>query len=327
MGIIANIKKQLVQVSNGNFFESIQTSQFISEQLDLDICTKFVSEKCDSIVGIDGGLNTIYMHSSMGVFVLRIASVSNTHTQTHTWLLQVLKKSDTTFTIVFEPIQATFQLPKIDEIGLENIHAVMGDGSVQILKVANIIRRLVELVYADSQKESIVLIDGSLQGFHSVEKTYLQNLSHKNVLGVCKTTQFITDSHKPVSSVLTKLQPEKTCWIACDVLESKESITPKMYVHFAKLHKNANHIFRIDTFCSQKDSDLISQVASYCDDSVFLGYPYVLIRADELARVSNDEVSYLRNKFYQQFDELTYTQLKQMETSMNTHEILDSLKF
>ena len=113
-------------------------------------------------------------------------------------------------------------------------------------------------------------------------------------------------------------------WVYPQALYSPEH---KVFMSFVQLHPHASTCFRVDMFQSEHTIDILSQVQAISNDSVVIGYPYYLVKADELARVGNDEMQFVKMHFYQQFDSLTQNQLKEMESTLNIHDILDSLKY
>ena len=94
---------------------------------------------------------------------------------------------------------------------------------------------------------------------------------------------------------------------------------------FAKLHKNSSRIFRFEIFKEQKPelNTIFSILANNSKDPVFLGYPYGLIEADKLARVSNDEADLLRSSLGIRLEKSQISSFNQR----NAHNILDSISF
>ena len=85
---------------------------------------------------------------------------------------------------------------------------------------------------------------------------------------------------------------------------------------FVKLHQNAKHVFRFEGI------DCLSYLISNCKDALFLGYPYGLILADQLARVSNEQKNSMRMKLI--LNEKN-KEIKDALFTQNAHDILDNL--
>ena len=69
-------------------------------------------------------------------------------------------------------------------------------------------------------------------------------------------------------------------------------------IFLSKFHQRSEYIFRFEIFNEQKEKtkQVISELSRNSIDPLFLGYPYGLVIADEMARVSNNEAEYYRTK-------------------------------
>ena len=59
-------------------------------------------------------------------------------------------------------------------------------------------------------------------------------------------------------------------------------------------------------------------------DPVFIGYPYGLVEADKLARISNQEADLLKTQLMVSFGK-DWKKVKNSLNSMNAHQILDNI--
>lgn len=91
---------------------------------------------------------------------------------------------------------------------------------------------------------------------------------------------------------------------------------------FAKLHAKTKHYFRIDT----TTPELIDSLVPWSKDPSFLGYPYPLILADQLARVSNEEAGVQKIRLQSLAGE-NWNALAEGSTASDAHEILDSMQY
>jgi hypothetical protein len=96
----------------------------------------------------------------------------------------------------------------------------------------------------------------------------------KNAIGIMKTNSILTSAHRPLPVALLERAPAGI-WAA--ELEDTWCV---------RLHPRASHIFLVDGAC---DAAAIALLASWSDDAAFPGYPYPLVLADQLARVTNNE--------------------------------------
>ncbi|MBI2146708.1 hypothetical protein HYU22_05200 [Candidatus Woesearchaeota archaeon] len=82
-----------------------------------------------------------------------------------------------------------------------------------------------------------------------------------------------------------------------------------------KLHPQATHVFRF-----QGNGGILPSLVANSSDPLFLGYPYGLIMADKLARVSNAERNSLRMSLLLRKEN---REIAEYLSTMNAHEILD----
>ena len=95
---------------------------------------------------------------------------------------------------------------------------------------------------------------------------------------------------------------------------------------FAKFHDKSRHIFRFESFNIQKAKaqETINALSGNCVDPIFIGYPYGLVEADRIARVSNQEKESLKTMF---LVKLRNKNIDKYLSSANAHEILDKISF
>ena len=65
-------------------------------------------------------------------------------------------------------------------------------------------------------------------------------------------------------------------------------------------------------------------MAGNCTDPIFIGYPYGLVEADRVARVSNHEKESLKTMF---MVKLRNKNVEKYLSSVNAHDILDRISF
>jgi hypothetical protein len=183
-------------------------------------------------------------------------------------------------------------------------------------------RRLAEIRMAKKMSaeagKGIIVIDGSLEATKTGEKQELDMLFRKakendtSVVGLSKTTRLMTEKGNSAAAVLGGMAPEGE-WVY--------SIGGGVYA--AKLNKNSKHVFRID-ISNGRIANAASALKQNSRDPVFLGYPYGLIDADRLARISNNEAEHLRMMFIAKAGK-NFEKIKAHLNSLNAHSILDSI--
>ena len=73
-----------------------------------------------------------------------------------------------------------------------------------------------------------------------------------------------------------------------------------------------------------KAEEAINELTGNCTDPIFIGYPYGLIEADKVARISNNEKESLKTMF---LIKLKSKNIEKYLNSANAHEILDRISF
>ncbi len=203
------------------------------------------------------------------------------------------------------------------QFDLDDEHFKSGKSRGSASSVVLAIRRFAELKLAASLNYDVIVLDGSLQQTYTFEDRFLKELQNKKVVGFCKTSSLLTKSGNSVLALMN-LHPGKF------VYSSVAEISDDSYqanICFARLHEKSNYVFKID-FQKDIDHDVLAMLAENAKDPVFLGYPYGLMLADKLARVSHDEAEYLRTKL---FSKIKNVDLLRYLNALNAHQILDTI--
>ena len=185
-------------------------------------------------------------------------------------------------------------------------HIKIGQDRGSITSLAAIARRLAELKLASTSKADYVLLDGLLEPRFPQEEKYVAACG-PHIAGLAKSCSLFTTCGNSPVVLLQKMCPLQQGW--------SYEIQPGEY--FVKLHQKAKHIFRF-----QGDTAMLSALLKSSSDPLFLGYPYGLIIADKMARVSNEEKKSLQMKL------LSREENREMAgylRAMNAHEILDGM--
>lgn len=209
------------------------------------------------------------------------------------------------------PVTEGFNLLDEEELTISSEDSSIKEGweRAPIAKVANMARRFSELRLAKrlalQNYSDYFLLDGVLEPTFKREETILSELSN-NVCGLAKSCSLFTMQGNSPVALFSNLGPSSVWSYFLD-----------KNCYFVKLHDKAKHIFRFEG-----DVSVLPHLLANSEDALFLGYPYGLIFADRMARVSNVEKDSLRMKFL--LDKKNEALLKYLNSS-NAHEILDSL--
>ncbi len=185
-----------------------------------------------------------------------------------------------------------------------------GTERAPISKIINMARRFAELSLASKvENADFVVLDGTLEPTFKNEEKYLEKLS-KNCCALAKSSSLLTTSGNSPVILLNKIGLSG-CWSY--FVDTKNNFK----TYFGRLNEKAVHVFRFEG-----DQDILPHLVQNCQDALFLGYPYGLIYADKMARVSNNEKKSLMMKMLlkeENKDILDYL------TSSNAHDILDNI--
>src|SRR3989338_3947890 len=179
----------------------------------------------------------------------------------------------------------------------------VGKERAPIFKLATIARRFAELALSSQIEADYVLLDGTLEPSFRNEEKYLP--IQQNICSLAKSSSLFTTSGNSPVVLLNKIHPG--VW----------SYHLDHSTFFVKLHQQAKHVFRFEG-----DEQFLPFLVHNSSDAPFLGYPYGLVLADKLARVSNAEKNSLKMRFLLHNDNKDL--LPYLSTS-NAHDKLDSL--
>ena len=225
---------------------------------------------------------------------------------------------------------------ELDEITFNSFdHTLMlGINRAEISSVANAIRRFAELktakIVSDENLADIIVLDGNMQSTLTNENKYLNELyescTKSNVIltALSKTSSLFTDNGNLLSVVLENISIFPS-WFYYPIVEIN-SINHKAEMFFAKFHNKSKHIFRFEIFNVQREKgeETINTLAGNCIDPIFIGYPYGLVEADRIARISNNEKESLKTIF---LIKLKNKNIEKYLSSVNAHEIIDRISF
>ncbi len=185
----------------------------------------------------------------------------------------------------------------------------VGGERAGISVVGSMARRFAELKMASHINADYVLVDGTLSATYVGEEKYLNPLRvlDQKVGALAKSCSLFTTCGNSPVVLLQKISPIQSCW----------SYVVVGNTFFVKLHPRARHVFRFEG-----NREMLSLLVENSCDALFLGYPYGLIVADKMARVSNAERDGLKMKLLLREENREFVDYL---TAVNAHDILDRL--
>jgi hypothetical protein len=191
-------------------------------------------------------------------------------------------------------------------------------------------------------EDSIFVRDGSLQAGYTGETKFAEELYRvaidKGVVvtGLSKTCRLITQYGNSLNSLIHYIGNQKypnNSWYYHPVIRYAKS-QEKADLYFVKLNKNSAYSFRMDILLDQAISMteaqreiIISNIAHNSNDLSYPGYPYGLIKADQLAAVSIRELEPQKVQLIAEFDQDDYNEfILPRLRSVNAHDLLNILR-
>ena len=280
---------------------------------------------------IDGGNTAIFKSPSICIHFIRISNLiyqNNKRVQSETYEFFLLVKAEYNQELKYKT--KAFFLNDKDINELHDLKFHEKDFPDGIETVPSFIRRIAELKIAENsicnlESGDLIILDGTLKAQTKEELQFLNSLlttsKNKNIttIGIAKTTNLLTDTGDSALPVISKLSPYQI-WYYKFLYDSTPENHPAQ-IFISKLHINSNYSFRVEVDKNQTSNlDIIfSILASNSTDPVFLGYPYGLVEADRMARVSNSEKEYLKTIFRSK------VKLQEYEAQQDAHNILDNI--
>ncbi len=240
-------------------------------------------------------------------------------------------------------VELTLTIPA-DDPGLR-----LGKERVTLAAVANLCRFALECRFAARVAQEngcdLLVRDGSLEGINGYEERELGGLlkQMKDVVGFSKTTTLLTADGGSAAAALLERGPTGA-WLydAGELIidddkddQSKNDINDRskkdkkgrddgrIHLFLLKLHGRSEHAFRVDAK-AEDITGIVSFLASVSADPVFPGYPYPLIEADRMARVTNQELEGVRTRFQAEAG-ADWRALKRRSRGSDAHGILDRI--
>jgi len=266
-------------------------------------------------------------------------------------ILQPMKDGKLAYNIQLFPREAAFEefLPDREiTLPVKEVRELMGRTLPRIEVIGGIAMRFAEWVYAtkliecELKKGDIFVRDGSLQTGYKNEILLVRDLhstaTEKGVYitGLSKTCRLFTKNGDSLISLIDIMASNKypeAKWYYHPILRVTKADN-LADVYFVKLHKFARSPFRFDIYLDQsKNLDqqekevIISNLAANSTDLSFPGYPYGLIKVDQLSKVGKRELVPQKIQIMSEFDSELYTKyILPRIRSIDAHDLLNTIR-
>jgi hypothetical protein len=189
---------------------------------------------------------------------------------------------------------------------------------------------------------SIFVRDGSLQTGYTGETEIAEELyktaikKEVSVTGLSKSCRLITKTGNSLNSLIMHIGNNKfpnSTWYYHPIYRITKA-QEQADLYFMKLHKNSIYSFRFDILLEQAKKmtkaqceEIISNIAYNSNDLSYPGYPYGLIKADQLAAVSLRELEPQKMQLIAEFDQKDYNEfILPRLRSVNAHDLLNIIR-
>ncbi len=280
---------------------------------------------------IDGSNFSLVNSPALNLSMLRIAATTGKEAVKGEGFVIVKRVKDENLSLEFFPLDNIFEL-LAGGIG----GAITMDSGAE--EAVGEVRRLMELYLPGlllSQRiktdfsPDFVAIDGSLVPASGKQEELINALLEKTssmssngspvlIAGLSKTSM-ASVADVPLSLVVRSPLP---VWSAnLGFMKIGEF---RVDAFISMLHKRASHKFIVELFPPKDDAteSLFGTLASLSNDPSFLGYPYPLIKAHYLSKISSREAEYYRHRVAPSWNE----KIELLESSLNAHTFLDAIR-
>ena len=199
-----------------------------------------------------------------------------------------------------------------------------------------------KFIYNELSEGSIFVRDGSLQTGYTNETKLAEELYKTaikkgiTVTGLSKTCRLFTQKGNSLNSLIHYIGNSKfpnSSWFYHPVYRITKS-QERADLYFVKLHKNSFYSFRFDILLDQANNmsdddceNVISNLANNSDDLSYPGYPYGLIKVDQLAAVRYKELEPQKIQLLAEFNQDDYKKyILPRLRAVNAHDLLNIIR-
>lgn len=172
----------------------------------------------------------------------------------------------------------------------------------------------------------LLVIDGTLETKTELEREEMEELKKiaaeacVTIAAVAKTCSLLTNKGNALIPAVGRLSA-KAGYIA--VGEGTEE-NHRAVIAIARLNEASQYLFRIEAENEDLLKTVVQELAGQSNDLAFPGYPYGLVMADRLARVSNEEAEVIKAKLLATAGK-EIRELIEQSKALDAHGILDRI--
>lgn len=193
----------------------------------------------------------------------------------------------------------------------------------RILEIPPLIRKYSEymlaLKLAEGEKKPVMMdqLLNSEQNPDFLNELGKKILQYSNIVGIAKTSRIRTAEGRSLLGYLNECSSKlKKEWYY--IIDSSE-----FFDLAAKLNSNAKYTYRIQASLKTDIKKMLGIISNYSRDSLIPGYPYPLIRADNIARIPDHE----KRREERLLKAQSFKFLNYDSNSENFHDVIDKAMY
>ncbi len=182
----------------------------------------------------------------------------------------------------------------------------------------NVARRYAEwsLTERALREANAVVRDGALETSVTGEAAHAKKCFGTGKLcGIAKTSALLTTTGLPLTVAVQKIAPKGAWQYGPVCVNNHPDHNAEIFV--TRFHESSERAFRFEVEKGGDSKSIAEAVAFQSNDACFPGYPYGLIDADAMTRVTNAETKALK--------ELLNLRFKGLRGAVDAHAVLDAL--
>src|SRR3989338_1083444 len=302
--ILANIQRK------GNGMPYFGDSRYVPHKLSAENFHSIHEKEEQRISFIDGGNAPIISSPEFDLSLLRVyysvyLGTKKTECARKDYYVAVTAEASDRLVYNAEIISLDGSSPETILFDANDESLKMGNFSAEISHIAGIVRRFLEWKMAEKACKSarLLVMDGSLQTGYTGENKYANDAYSSAVKSKCifsglsKTSSLITTTGKSLMAVINSMGPSGS-WFYRPICEISHP-DHKAEITAVKLHPNAPTCYRYEILNEQAlhAEEAVALLAQNAKDWRYPGYPYGLMDADALARITEQEQNYHKAVF------------------------------
>ncbi|MBN1923241.1 MAG: DNA double-strand break repair nuclease NurA [Nanoarchaeota archaeon] len=266
------------------------------------------------VYAVDGGSSVIsdggaWIIAKIKIAVVGYDSEKKNHKTVSNYYASIINKNNYEITVTKDDKVVDLTLPDFNAYEIDEVPS----------KIMKILEWKTCRDLCNKGKKLFIMMDSPLEADNKVEEEVIRHVSESDntVIGFCKTSRMRTTKGRSLLGVINGLSDKLKSWYYYPLYENEEGVN----TFILKLNKISRFSHKVQMFA--KENDFIKNfevLAFFARDSETLGYPYPLVKADKIARITNFEKRKEMNIFER---ELKKTDLINDTYSQSFHAELD----